>query len=200
MNFFYEDGRSIDISQHERDEQDHARYAIRPDSVVLELGARYGVVSCVINKILNNPKNQVSVEPDPRVWDILEKNRDTNGCTFEIVRGLISKVPVRLSFDLMPSGLATKAVPSGGHINAETFTLEEIQAKYGLKFDTLVADCEGGLGPFFEENPWMYDQLRTVLYEADCPEACDYGLIQRNLQSHGFQNVVYGDRFIWFKP
>jgi len=48
-------------------EQKLVNIYIQPDDVVLELGARYGTVSCNINKKLNNKLNQVSVEPDSRV-------------------------------------------------------------------------------------------------------------------------------------
>ena len=52
-----------------------AKEYIKKDDVVLELGARYGSVFCVINSKLSNKNNQVSIEPDSRVWDALEKNK-----------------------------------------------------------------------------------------------------------------------------
>lgn len=74
----------------EKPEQDLANDFIRKNDVVLELGARYGSVSCTINNILNNKHNQVVVEPDDRVWNALEDNRHRNNCDFHIVKGFIS--------------------------------------------------------------------------------------------------------------
>ena len=68
---------------------------------------------------------------------------------------------------------------------------------YGLKFTTLVADCEGFLETFFDENPWMYDQLNTVLYEIDYPWKCNYTKIANNLKDHGLTNLWYGSHLVW---
>ena len=37
------------------------------------------------------------VEPDNRVWDALEKNRDRNNCEFNIVKGFISNMKLDLT-------------------------------------------------------------------------------------------------------
>ena len=60
-------GNKVDIEHIEKHEQDLANEYILEDDVVLELGARYGSVSCIINSKLNNKNNQVVVEPDDRV-------------------------------------------------------------------------------------------------------------------------------------
>ena len=52
MIYYDENNTIIDSENLEKDEQDIAKKYIDPDNVVLELGARYGTVSCVINKIL----------------------------------------------------------------------------------------------------------------------------------------------------
>ena len=54
----------IDHRTHERNEQELALRFIPRDATVLELGARYGTVSCVINSILNDPTRHVAVDPD----------------------------------------------------------------------------------------------------------------------------------------
>ena len=80
MSFFDENGYQININAWEKTEQDQAAAYITPECVVLELGARYGSVSCAINKNLENPRTQVSVEPDDRVWAVLQANMERNGC------------------------------------------------------------------------------------------------------------------------
>ena len=64
---------------------------------MLELGARYGTVSCTINKKLNNKKNQVSVEPDDRVWNALDVNKIKNACDFNIVKGFVTNKKLDLT-------------------------------------------------------------------------------------------------------
>ena len=84
MEFRTENDELIDIRNYERDEQLFTDKYITPDCVVLELGARYGTVSCVINKKIGNPANQVSVEPDEQVWAALEANMVNNNCDFHV--------------------------------------------------------------------------------------------------------------------
>ena len=90
-DFQNELGDQINTNDFEVQEQELAKKYIKENDVVLELGARYGSVSCVINSKLNCKTNQVSVEPDDRVWNALERNRIINKANFHIVKGFISK-------------------------------------------------------------------------------------------------------------
>lgn len=83
-------GARVNTDAMECEEQRLASKYVHPNDTVLELGARYGSVSCTINSILSRKDHQVSVEPDDRVWDALEANRDRNGCGFHIVKGFLS--------------------------------------------------------------------------------------------------------------
>ena len=197
MEIYNEKGDKVDTEVWENREQIHAKAFVEPNDVVLELGARYGSVSVVINKKLNNPLNHVAVDPDSRIWECLELNRNINDCKFHILKGCISRKPVTLEKLDDSSGYGTTSIPTNEHTSVKSYTLEEVQEMYGLKFTTLVADCEGFLGTFFEENPWMYDQLNTVLYEQDYPEKCDYSVITENLRKHGLTNLWYGTHLVW---
>jgi hypothetical protein len=197
MDIVNEHGQPVDTERWEKREQIHANAFVEPDDVVLELGARYGSVSVVINRKLNNPLNHVAVDPDDRIWDSLDRNREVNGCKFHILKGVISKNPVKLAELDDCDGYGTTSVQTTEPTSVKSYTLEEVQEMYGLKFTTLVADCEGFLGTFFEENPWIYDQLNTVLYEQDYVDKCDYDLIAKNLKEHGFTNLWYGSHLVW---
>ena len=70
-------------------EQNAAYKYIKKDDIVLELGGRYGVVSGVINSILDNKKNHVVVDPDDKIIDALTKNRDNNGFQYHILNKYI---------------------------------------------------------------------------------------------------------------
>lgn len=81
--FYDENGEILDHKILDRKKQLDAYTFIPSDSVVLELGSRYGIVSCLINKGLKNPKHHL-VMTDDRYIDVLTKNRDKNNCQFQI--------------------------------------------------------------------------------------------------------------------
>ena len=192
-----EHGRTIS-KRVERKEQILAETYIDASCCVLELGARYGSVSCITNKKLSNKTNHVVVEPDERVWEALEGNKMRNDCHFHIIRGFISKKHLGLTDKDDWYGYGTRSIEDVSS-NILCLTLEEVQQKYGLIFDTLIADCEGFLGNFFEENPWFYDQLRLIIFEKDYPKFCNYKIIQEQLRRRGFRQVVSLFREVWVR-
>lgn len=196
MIFYNERGNQIDINSVEFTEQEQARTYVPANAKVLELGARYGSVTCILSKCLSDPKNLVSVEPDSRVWKALDENMTRNGCSAHIVRGFISKK--RLSLTAMDSwdGYGTTSQPSETS-TIPNYTLDEIQQRYKIVFDTLVADCEGFLEQFFDENPTFYDQLKLILFEKDYPQKCNYTKIENELKKRGFICVVSAFQSVW---
>ena len=178
MLFYDENNNIIDSQNIEKDEQDIAKQYIEPHNVVLELGARYGTVSCAINKLLNNKSNQVVIEPDEKVWNALEKNKNHNNCEFHIIKGFVSNKNFSLSNNDYSSS-ATESVES----SIKSYKLEDIESQYNLKFDTLVVDCEGCLETFFDEYPHMYVQLKNITFEEDQSHKCNYEKINEVLRS-----------------
>jgi len=199
MNILDLYGKVIDIDRIEKREQDLAKQYILEDDVVLELGARYGSVSCVINSKLSNKLNQVVVEPDQRVWDALEKNKHRNDCEFHIVNGFISNKKLDLTnMDCYLGGYGSTFIESETTL-IPSYSLDEISKKYGLTFNVLVADCEGFLEVFFDENPNMYDQLRLFIFEADYPKKCNYDKIKKKLIEKNFNKIVDGFQNVWIR-
>ena len=199
MNIVDLSGNKVDTTRIEKPEQDLANRYILPSDVVLELGARYGSVSCVINSKLKNKTNQVVVEPDDRVWDALEKNKINNGCEFSIVKGFVSSKKLGLTnLDECLGGYgATFIENTNTHI--PSYSLDEIKTTHNLKFNVLVADCEGFLETFFDENPGFYDDLRLIIFEADYPEKCNYGEIKQTLIKKQFAPLLEGHQNVWVK-
>lgn len=190
-------GVPIDINRIEKPEQDLANLHILENDVVLELGARYGSVSCVINSKLNNKNNQVVVEPDDRVWDALEENKIRNGCAFNIVKGFISNKKLDLTeLDCCLGGYGSTFIENKD-TKISSFTLDQVREKYKLNFNVLVADCEGFLEVFFDENPEFYDNLRLIMFEADYCEKCNYGKIRQTLREKGFVKILEGHQNVW---
>jgi FkbM family methyltransferase len=169
---------------------------ITPDSVVLELGAKYGMVSCAINEKLNNSLNQVSVEPDTTVHACLESNMHINKCKFNITKGVISTSPTELLKSKRGGRIITQ---KSKQISIKTYLLEQVEELHKLKFTTLVADCNGALQNFFEENPILYTQLTTVIFNKSLPKLCNYTKIKEKLAEHSFKQVCKGRFEVWKK-
>jgi FkbM family methyltransferase len=164
-----------------------AKEYVKPYHTVLELGARYGSCSISINENLTNKKNQVSIEPDTKVYEALEKNKNINNAEFNILYGAISKVNVSIE----QHEYATFTLPDeSGTI--KTYDLWEIERMFNLKFDALVADCEGCLSVIIEEYPDFFNQLELIIYEEDCSDKCDYLKMKKILSKNNFNHIVQG--------
>jgi len=201
MKFYDEHNILIDNKSIEAPEQELVNNYILEDDIVLELGARYGTVSCAINKKLNNKKNQISVEPDDRVWNALELNKIKNACEFNIIKGFISNKKL----DLINLGEGLSGYGStfieNNNTKIPSYSLDEIKIKYNINnFNVLVADCEGFLELFFEENPDLYESLRLIIFEADYADKCNYDKIKQNLILHKFTKILEGHQNVWIKP
>ncbi len=197
MNIVDLNGNIININEIEKQEQDLAMEYILENDIVLELGARYGTVSCTINSKLNNKNNQVVVEPDDRVWDALEKNKENNNCKFNIIKGFISNKKLDLTnLDVCLDGYGATFIENDD-TKIPSYSLDEIKNKYNLNFNVLVADCEGFLEVFFDENPDFYDNLRLIIFEADYPEKCNYDKIKNKLIEKKFNKILEGHQNVW---
>jgi len=198
INIYDENRNKVDVDNLEKPEQDLAKKYIKKNDVVLELGARYGSVSCVINKKLNNKYNQVVVEPDKKVWKALEYNKNVNNYKFNIVKGFVSNKKLGLINKKSYDGYAATAVEKKNS-TIPSYTLTEIQKKYKLKFNVLIADCEGCLESFLDENSFLYNNLRMLIFEADYPDKCNYDKIRQNLSKFNFKNVLNDHQNVWIK-
>jgi FkbM family methyltransferase len=199
MDILDQNGTPVDINFMEKQEQDLANQYIQENDIVLELGARYGSVSCVINSKLNCKTNQVVVEPDDRVWEVLERNKHVNHCEFHIIKGFISAKKLGLiNLDHHFGGYATTYIENTD-TTIESITLTDVKKNYKLNFNVLVADCEGFLEVFFDENPDFYDDLRLVIFEADYVEKCNYDKIRTTLKEKGFTEVLNGHQNVWLR-
>ena len=189
-----ENDNPVNTNEIEKDEQDLAKQFVKPDDVVFELGARYGSVSVTVNEILDIKTNHVVVEPDERVWGALEKNKINNNCEFQIVKGFVSNKTFDLTNKSDWSGYGTTCVES------TTSVIPSYSFKsFNLPFNVLIADCEGFLEIFLDENPQLYSQLRLMIFEADYPGKCNYQKIKNNLIHLGFQKICEGHQNVFIR-
>lgn len=175
----------VNHNEIERNEQIIASKYIPSHSTVLELGARYGTVSCVINSILCDPTRHVAVDPDASILKALEKNKSTHGAQFHIFNGVVSRKKLFLQLE----SYSTHTTLQDTGISVSSMSIEELEKMYGLTFDCLVADCEGFMEQFIRENEEFVQRLETVTYEEDQASRCDYAYVTERLISFGFSCI-----------
>ena len=198
MNIIDINGDLLDIENEEKSEQNIINKYILENDIVLVLGARYGLLSCVINSKLNNKNNQVVVEPDHRVWNILEENKIKNNCEFNIIKGFISYKKLDLTNLYDDNGYGSTYIENS-NTKIPSFTLNEVNEKYNLKFNVIVADCEGFLKNFLDEHYDIYDNLRLIIYEIDYIHKYKYNKLDNILINKEFLKIIIENQNIWIK-
>lgn len=150
---------------YEAPERALARKWIPADAQVLELGGCVGVLSCVVNKLLDNPAHHVVIEANPTLIDVLTYNRDTNGCSFQIENCIVSSATEAEFYIAHIMTANRKDSGRGRRVRVPTETIEMLENRHNVKFDTLILDIEGGELDFFSENADRLANVRLVLLE-----------------------------------
>jgi FkbM family methyltransferase len=132
---------------------------------VLEIGSNIGRNSLIINHILSQKNNNsfVTLESDIDIANILKYNRDLNKFNFHIETAALSKRR------LIQKGWNTVCsdVSLDGYKNVNTITLEELNKKYNIDFDTLVLDCEGAFYYILMDMPEIIKNVKLIIMEND---------------------------------
>jgi len=142
---------------------------LHPNSTVLELGAKYGAASCAIAEKQQNSGRLVSVEPDHRIWETLENNRAKNRCNFSTVRGVLGTSSMEAVETGDDSDEPMELLSFGGTKRSEKNTiiphvsLQQIQTRKGMKFDSAILDCDGCLPKLLDESPEIFDNMKLLV-------------------------------------
>jgi hypothetical protein len=129
----------------------------------------------------------------------LERNKQANNCGFHIIKGFVSSKKMSLTNVDDCGGYGATYIDKDDS-TIPSYSMDEIKAKYNLNFNVLVADCEGFLERFFDENPTFYDGLRLIMFEADYADKCNYNKIRNTLYQKGFIEKLHGHQNVWIKP
>jgi len=177
----------------EYEEQRMAVMYIKPDDIVLELGGNIGRNSCVIASLLKDSKNLVVFESFDTTANQLQENRDINNLHFHIESCAISKS------DLYQTGWDTKPVNEISEANTvelarwtkvNTATWSDIKQKYAsLRFDTLVADCEGALYYILRDEPTFLENFTTIIIENDFKNLHHKHYVDEEFKKFNFKRV-----------
>lgn len=130
---------------------------------VLEIGSNTGRNSLVIASVLSKVNNFVTLESDTEIANQLRENRDLNNFSFHVENSALSKRK------LIQRDWLTKEsdVLLDGHKWVNTITLDQLNAKYNIVFDTLVLDCEGAFYYILMDMPEILKTINLIVMEND---------------------------------
>jgi len=149
---------------------------------VLEIGGNIGRNSLIIASILGNSSNLVSLESDSDIANQLRENRDINNLTFHIENSALSKrKTIQRGWDTIVSDVLLD-----GYKWINTITLDELNAKYNIAFDTLVLDCEGAFYYILMDMPEILTNINLIIMENDYTDVTHKQYIDGVLRANNF--------------
>jgi hypothetical protein len=158
---------------------------LKPDAKVLELGSNIGRNTVMIASLLDNDENLVTLECDPISVYSLWKNRFVNQFRFEIEPSALSyRKLIQQGWVTIPSDIILE-----GYKEVKTITFEQIEEKYQIQFDTLVADCEGALYYILKDSEAIMQNLHLIILESDFFEAEHKKYVENVFEKYGLKRV-----------
>lgn len=196
-------GRFV-LGTYEKEEATYLEKYLAPDACVLELGSCLGYVSCLTNQLLHDKSKHVVLEANPQLIPWIQKNKDANACSFAIENSIVSNNPKNTFYlhHLIVGGSSKRK--TAHRIEVKGVGVADLELKYGLSFDTLVMDIEGGELELFRTQKNSIQAFRMIFMEVH-PFA---GILtdeealecENILQSLGFKNILRDGNFqIWEK-
>jgi FkbM family methyltransferase len=160
---------------------------------VLEIGSNTGRNSLVIASVLSNMNNFVTLESDPDIAKLLTENRNLNNFTFHIENSALSKRK------LIQKDWTTKEsdVLLDGHKWVNTITLDQLNAKYNITFDTLVLDCEGAFYYILIDMPEILKNINLIVMENDYFDLSHKEYIDEVMLKNGFDREYVEHGGFW---
>jgi FkbM family methyltransferase len=163
------EGIRTDILRNDYEKEERAaiqRYLDRRLPVI-ELGGSMGIVSCITNKRLKDPKRHVVVEADPDNIPKLVANRDLNGCHFEVLQMALAYESEEVLFMKGPNSLSGGIYGHGyGQHKVKTVSLKKLALDRGMGRFTLICDIEGSEVDMVEhEREFIAAAIDTFMVE-----------------------------------
>lgn len=151
---------------HEAPELGLVHQHLVPGVPVIELGGGIGIVSCIINRKLTQPRDHIVVEANPDLIPTLETNRRLNRCEFQIRNAALAYGgdEAVLAID----SFVTSRVGGGGTRQARVAatTLARLLQQSGFARINLVVDIEGAEADLVEqEGTVLSERVRTLILE-----------------------------------
>ncbi|MEM7381400.1 MAG: FkbM family methyltransferase, partial [Bacteroidota bacterium] len=95
----------------------------------------------------------------------IQKNKEVNQCGFHIENAIISEKKLNEFFihDLIVGGSTKRQTAK--RLEIEGVSITQIEEKYGLEFDTLIMDIEGGELDLFRSQRQGISKFKLIFYE-----------------------------------
>lgn len=166
---------------------------VKPNDSVLQLGANIGTSCILVDKLIDNKKMNVCLEPIKEVYDVLVKNKKYNECGFIPVLGLLSNEK-SVKMNKHGNDLNGSFVSKDGELEVTTYTLSELESMINSKFSVLFVDCEGCFIQVLRDFPEILKDLRTIIIEKDRLHELDYSECDEQLIDSGFNIIESWDK------
>ena len=153
--------------KHEAPERTLIRRHLNRTLPLVELGGALGVVSCVANGMLADPRRHVVVEANPGLLQVLDANRRRNGCEFTVMHRAVGYGAPVLRFPVASDVLASSTfVDTASTVEVRTISLKSILDLHGFSRCSLVCDIEGAEVELVREEPSVLrDQVDVLIME-----------------------------------
>tara|TARA_B100000035_G_scaffold289936_1_gene276686 strand:+ start:5096 stop:6718 length:1623 start_codon:yes stop_codon:yes gene_type:complete len=165
---------------------------ITPSDVILEIGGNIGRVSCLVSTIIDNDDNLLVLECDKLLYKKLLQNKIQNNLHFNIENKALS------SIELYQLGWNTYTIDESKNLDDESFsqlqkvdciTLDEINKKYNIHFNTLIIDCEGAFYYIIQSFPNILNNICKIIIENDYPTWERKQFVEDILLKHNFETI-----------
>lgn len=171
--------------EEEQEEQLMTLKFLNKDAKVLELGSNIGRNTITIATIINDINNLVTLEPSKIICNCLRYNCDINNLHVNIENKALSyRKLIQKDWDTIPSDITLE-----GYDEVDTITFEDLEEKYKIKFDTIIADCEGALFYILKDRPNILNNINTLILENDYVDINHKNYVEDLLKNKGFTKV-----------
>lgn len=176
---------------HEMEERELIRKWMPSDVPVVEFGGGLGVVSCLTNTKLSDPKKHVVVEANPAMVSVLDQNRELNGCQFEIVNRALAygSETIDLNLDSEFAGSSIKGAASN-IAKVKTTSLKSVMDSAGFDQAGVICDIEGAEADLIANEAGLLSaRVRFVMAEMH-PQVLGEGVVHQlmnRLNKMGFE-------------
>lgn len=155
------------FDRYERPERLIVKQFLNPALPVVEFGANIGVVSCIVNRRLRDPRRHVVIEANPTLIPLLAENRQVNECRFEIINAAVAHGAEQIRFNLSEDSLASSVQAVPGHtISVPSITLKNVLDNHEWQKCTLICDIEGSELELVEwESDVIKERVEIILME-----------------------------------
>ena len=162
-------GDTIHSTSHEGHEQLVATWCLSASDCVLEIGGGIGAASTMIQKIIEDKKGHVVVEPQPKMCETLERNKTLQGSGFFVAKGALAKGAVYAAKKAALDGPdtmtqrqwmfhKTSRKQTASTSLVKSWDLKTLREKVApRKFTAVVVDCEGAFPDVVDDFPDIFD-------------------------------------------